>query len=53
MSTPLIAGNWKMNGSAGLVEAFGSKFAQAMLPEGLEVAVFLPFPLLRSGTAGL
>ncbi|AXY41312.1 triose-phosphate isomerase [Halomonas sp. JS92-SW72] len=48
MSTPLIAGNWKMNGSADLVETFGSAFAEAKLPEGLEVAIFPPFPYLES-----
>ncbi|GKW49652.1 triose-phosphate isomerase [Halomonas sp. NCCP-2165] len=48
MRTPLIAGNWKMNGSADLVEAFGRAFAEAELPDGLEVAIFPPFPYLEA-----
>lgn len=44
MRTPLIAGNWKMNGSVELVEAFGRAFAEASLPASLEVAIFPPFP---------
>ena len=46
MRTPLLAGNWKMNGSADLVEAFGRAFAEAELPEGVEVVIFPPFPYL-------
>ncbi|PWV73020.1 triose-phosphate isomerase [Halomonas sp. A11-A] len=46
MRTPLLAGNWKMNGSADLVEAFGRAFAEAELPEGIEVVIFPPFPYL-------
>ena len=46
MRTPLLAGNWKMNGSADLVEAFGRAFAEAELPEGAEVVIFPPFPYL-------
>ncbi|MGM0639648.1 MAG: triose-phosphate isomerase, partial [Pseudomonadota bacterium] len=46
MRTPLLAGNWKMNGSVELVEAFGRAFAEAKLPEGVEVAIFPPFPYL-------
>ncbi|WP_404295676.1 triose-phosphate isomerase [Halomonas sp.] len=48
MRTPLLAGNWKMNGSVELVEAFGRAFAEAELPEGVEVAVFPPFPYLHA-----
>ncbi|MHB0774676.1 triose-phosphate isomerase [Halomonas sp. WWR20] len=44
MRTPLIAGNWKMNGSAELVEAFGRAFADAALPASLDIAIFPPFP---------
>jgi len=38
MRTPLIAGNWKMNGSLALVEDFGRALAEARLPQGVEVA---------------
>ncbi|MGJ7458134.1 triose-phosphate isomerase [Halomonas sp. RA08-2] len=48
MRTPLLAGNWKMNGSAALVEAFGRAFAEAELPRGVEVAIFPPFPYLEA-----
>ncbi|WP_438876195.1 triose-phosphate isomerase, partial [Bacillus cereus group sp. Bce031] len=41
-------GNWKMNGSADLVGAFGRAFAEAELPDGLEVVIFPPFPYLES-----
>lgn len=47
MRVPLIAGNWKMNGSADLVEAFGRAFADVRLPASLEVAIFPPFPYLE------
>ncbi|UDM07660.1 triose-phosphate isomerase [Halomonas sp. NyZ770] len=46
MRTPLIAGNWKMNGSAALIESFGKTFASATLPKGVEVVIILPFPYL-------
>ncbi|MDI5983560.1 triose-phosphate isomerase [Halomonas sp. M4R5S39] len=46
MRTPLIAGNWKMNGSLGLVESFGQAFSRARLPAGVEVALMVPFPYL-------
>ncbi|MCG6659537.1 triose-phosphate isomerase [Halomonas campisalis] len=48
MRTPLIAGNWKMNGSSELVEAFGRGFSEASLSEALEVVVFPPFPYLEA-----
>lgn len=48
MRTPLIAGNWKMNGSAELVASFGRAFAEAELPGDLEVAIFPPFPYLEA-----
>ncbi|HBS17753.1 MAG TPA: triose-phosphate isomerase, partial [Halomonas sp.] len=35
MRTPLIAGNWKMNGSAALIESFGKTFASAALPANI------------------
>ncbi|WP_251976067.1 triose-phosphate isomerase [Salinicola avicenniae] len=46
MRKPLIAGNWKMNGSAELVEAFGRAFAEASLPAPVEVVILPPFPYL-------
>ncbi|MDR5866339.1 triose-phosphate isomerase [Halomonas koreensis] len=48
MPTPLIAGNWKMNGSRDLVEAFGRAFEEAALPAGVEVALMVPFPFLEA-----
>jgi len=48
MRTPLVAGNWKMNGSATLAEAFGHAFTEATLPEGLEVVICPPFPYLEA-----
>ena len=35
MRTPLIAGNWKMNGSKALIDAFGQAFASAALPTSI------------------
>jgi len=49
MRMPLIAGNWKMNGSLALVEAFGRAFSGASLPVNVEVALTLPFPFLEAG----
>lgn len=46
MRRPLIAGNWKMNGSAALVEAFGQAFAEAKLPANVDMVVIPPFPYL-------
>lgn len=46
MRTPLIAGNWKMNGSAALIESFGKTFASAALPANIDVVVIPPFPYL-------
>ncbi|MGS2742394.1 triose-phosphate isomerase [Halomonas sp. LS-001] len=46
MRTPLIAGNWKMNGSAELIRQFGERFTQADLPEALDITVIPPFPYL-------
>ncbi|WP_299315296.1 triose-phosphate isomerase [uncultured Halomonas sp.] len=48
MRTPLLAGNWKMNGSTDLVEAFGRTFAETKLTKEVEVAIFPPFPYLES-----
>ncbi|MGM0694613.1 MAG: triose-phosphate isomerase [Pseudomonadota bacterium] len=50
MRMPLIAGNWKMNGSLALVEAFGQAFTEATLPVNVEVAVMVPFPFLASAS---
>lgn len=46
MRTPLIAGNWKMNGSKALIQAFGDAFAAAALPANIDVVVIPPFPYL-------
>lgn len=46
MRTPLIAGNWKMNGSAALINDFGSAFADVPLPAALDVVLIPPFPYL-------
>ncbi len=48
MRTPLIAGNWKMNGSAALIEAFGDAFEAAKLPADIDVVVIPPFPYLEA-----
>ncbi|PAU77603.1 triose-phosphate isomerase [Halomonas salipaludis] len=48
MRAPLIAGNWKMNGSTELVEAFGRAFSEARLPSGVEVVIHPPFPYLEA-----
>ncbi|WP_043530881.1 triose-phosphate isomerase [Litchfieldella xinjiangensis] len=53
MRVPLIAGNWKMNGSAELVDAFGRAFADAQLPASLDVALFPPFPYLDAARRAL
>lgn len=46
MRTPLIAGNWKMNGSTALINAFGDTFATATLSANIDVVVIPPFPYL-------
>ncbi|GHB12136.1 triose-phosphate isomerase [Salinicola rhizosphaerae] len=46
MRKPLIAGNWKMNGSKELVESFGRAFTDIDLPSPLEVVIHPPFPYL-------
>ncbi|MFG6668682.1 triose-phosphate isomerase [Halomonas sp. HNIBRBA4712] len=46
MRTPLIAGNWKMNGSRALLEAFAETFTAEALPEGVKAALIVPFPYL-------
>ncbi|WP_447530082.1 triose-phosphate isomerase [Vreelandella sp. TE19] len=46
MRTPLIAGNWKMNGSRSLIDTFASTLAATPLPEQVEAALIVPFPYL-------
>ncbi|TFH85709.1 triose-phosphate isomerase [Billgrantia azerbaijanica] len=53
MRTPLIAGNWKMNGSLALVEDFGRALAEARLPRGVEVALMVPAPYLAAAVSTL
>ncbi|SDK56096.1 triose-phosphate isomerase [Billgrantia gudaonensis] len=48
MRTLLVAGNWKMNGSLALVEAFRQTFAAVALPARVEVALMVPFPYLNA-----
>lgn len=48
MRMPLIAGNWKMNGSLTLVERFGHAFAEAELATPVEVVVIPPAPYLAA-----
>ncbi|MGM0984833.1 MAG: triose-phosphate isomerase [Pseudomonadota bacterium] len=50
MRMPLIAGNWKMNGSLALVEEFARTFSVASLPVNVEVALMVPFPYLTSAS---
>ena len=50
MRTPLIAGNWKMNGSLALVEAFAHAIAERGVPSGVEAALMLPSPYLQAAT---
>lgn len=47
MRTPLIAGNWKMNGSIGLIEHFAGRLTSSALPAGIEVALMVSFPYLN------
>ncbi|WP_280539655.1 triose-phosphate isomerase [Chromohalobacter sp. 11-W] len=53
MRTPLIAGNWKMNGSHALVDAFGRAFADTALPDSLDVVILPPFPYLDAARRAL
>lgn len=45
MRKPLIAGNWKMNGSSELIETFGRTFAEIDLAS-VDVVIHPPFPYL-------
>ncbi|WP_413615645.1 triose-phosphate isomerase [Halomonas cupida] len=47
MRAPLIAGNWKMNGSLELVATFAEELSRTALPGGVEVALMVPFPYLE------
>ncbi|MBY6206559.1 MULTISPECIES: triose-phosphate isomerase [Halomonas] len=49
MRAPLIAGNWKMNGSRSLIDSFAEALSRADLPEAVTVALAVPFPYV--GTA--
>ncbi len=46
--TPLIAGNWKMNGSLGEARTWAEAAAAAAAASGNDVAVFAPAPWLMS-----
>ncbi|WP_110685802.1 triose-phosphate isomerase [Salinicola aestuarinus] len=48
MRKPLIAGNWKMNGSAELIEAFGQAFAEDGFSSSAEILIHPPFPYLEA-----
>nr|WP_298376466.1 triose-phosphate isomerase [uncultured Halomonas sp.] len=48
MRVPLIAGNWKMNGSLALVEQFGQAFAKADLSSSMEAVILPPSPYLAA-----
>jgi triosephosphate isomerase len=51
MRTPLIAGNWKMNGSLALVEQYARAFSRAALPDDIKVALMVPFPYLGAAAS--
>ena len=53
MRMPLIAGNWKMNGTLALIERFGQAFAEAGLAPSVEVALILPTPYLAAAQDAL
>lgn len=46
MITPLLAGNWKMNGSRASAESLLLQLAQVKLPDAIEMAVFPSYPFL-------
>ncbi|MCM5705300.1 triose-phosphate isomerase [Larsenimonas salina] len=49
MRIPLIAGNWKMNGSLALIEDFGNAFSRtSFLSSAIDIAVIPPFPYLAN-----
>jgi triosephosphate isomerase len=45
--TPLIAGNWKMNGSTDMAEALAGAIVDGAAPDTAQVAVMPPFPYLE------
>lgn len=51
MRTPLIAGNWKMNGSLSLLDTFARELTPAVLPDGVEVALMVPAPYVASAVS--
>jgi len=53
MRTPLIAGNWKMNGDLALVDEFARGLQAAELPQGIQVALAVPFPYLSAARASM
>ncbi|HET8791568.1 MAG TPA: triose-phosphate isomerase [Modicisalibacter sp.] len=53
MRMPLIAGNWKMNGTLALIERFGNAFAKAGLAPSVEVALMPPAPYLAAAQEAL
>lgn len=48
MRKPLIAGNWKMNGSPELLETMTQSLASAQISSSVDVAIIPPFTLLSS-----
>ena len=46
---PMVAGNWKMNGSLELVEQLSSAIKDVQSDE-LDIVVFPPFPLINAVT---
>lgn len=46
MRPSVVAGNWKMHGSAASIEALASALADTVSPSGCEVVVSPPFPYL-------
>ncbi|SDL85534.1 triosephosphate isomerase [Modicisalibacter muralis] len=53
MRMPLIAGNWKMNGTLALIERFGQAFAETGLAPSVEVALMPPAPYLAAAQDAL
>ncbi|MGJ8514714.1 triose-phosphate isomerase [Carnimonas bestiolae] len=46
MRSPLIAGNWKMNGSSALIDEFQHALEGVNLPASVEVVLLPPYPYL-------
>jgi triosephosphate isomerase (TIM) len=47
MNTPLLAGNWKMNGSRGSIAMLLGNLKKAIQNPTIQMAVFPPFPYLQ------